>query len=70
MFENSENDNTEYLVKVEWIKSVDRKYAKWKKNANLFTTQLVKAPLQNQHNTLKFIESRFCIKINEFLFKL
>lgn len=43
MFENSDNDFSEYLVRVDWIKAVDRTVAKWKSNSGLFITQQKKA---------------------------
>lgn len=68
IFENSHNDNSEYLLQVEWIKTVDRKEAKWKRNAGLFTTQLIKASLQSQPGTINFLEQEFEIKFSDLLF--
>ncbi|MBK9421319.1 MAG: hypothetical protein IPN44_09725 [Flavobacteriales bacterium] len=41
MFNNSDNDNSEYVLKVEWLKAVDSANAKWLKKGGLFTTQLM-----------------------------
>ncbi len=67
IFENSENEKSEYLIKVNWITSVDKVEAKWRKNSNLFTSQLIKASLDNQSSTLQFIEAEFNISLNEIL---
>ncbi len=67
MFENSENEKSEFLIKIEWIKTFDRNEAKWKRKSNLFTTQQIRASLDNQINTLNFIESEFEISFNDYL---
>lgn len=67
IFENANNNNSEYLLKVDWIKAFDKVEAKWKKNSKLFTTQLIKASLDNQPQTLLFIEKEFGINFNELL---
>ena len=67
IFENSDNAQTEYLVKINWIKTVGKQDAKWKSKSKLFTTQLIKASLDNQPNTLEFIEQEFKIKIEDIL---
>lgn len=67
IFENSDNEKTESLIKIEWIVAVDREAAKWKKNSKLFTTQLIKASLDNQPNTLRFIEKEFDVNFDFLL---
>lgn len=67
MFDNSDNDKSEYILKVEWIKTVDSKQAKWKSNSGLFTSQLIKASLQGQPKTTEFIEKEFEIKLADYL---
>lgn len=67
IFENSDNDKTEYLVKVEWIKTYDKTNAKWEKKSNLFTTQLIKASLDNQPKTIEFIEKEFELRFEYIL---
>lgn len=67
IFENNENDKSEFLVKVEWIKSVERDQAKWKSKFNLFSSQLIKASLQSQQKTIQFLESEFDVKFKELL---
>lgn len=67
IFENSDNANSEFLVKIEWIKSFDKAHAKWKPKSGLFTTQLIKASLDNQPKTLQFLEKEFDIKFSDIL---
>ncbi len=65
IFNNCNNEKSEYLVKIEWIKSVDSKGAKWKSKSGLFTSQLIKASLQEQIDTKKFLEQEFDIQFKE-----
>lgn len=67
IFENSENEKSEYLVGIEWLKSVDKKDAKWKPKSGLFTTQLIKASLQGQPKTIEFLEKEFNFKIENLM---
>ncbi len=67
IFKNSDNENSEYLVKIEWIKSVVANEAKWKTRAGLYTTPLIKASLENQINTIKFLEEEFEINFQNIL---
>ena len=59
IFQNANNENSEYLLKVEWIKSVPSNQAKWTPRAGLFTSQLIKASLEKQIATIKFLEEEF-----------
>lgn len=67
IFENSHNINSEFLVRVNWIKAVEKERAIWQKKHKLFTTQLIKASLDNQAHTLYFIEKGFDLKFSEIL---
>lgn len=67
IFENSENDKSEYLVKIDWIKSFESKSAKWKIKSGLFAIQLIKASLQNQKTTIEFLEKEFEVNFKELL---
>lgn len=66
-FENAENENSEYLVGIEWIVTLDKSQAHWKTKSGLFTTQLVCASLQGQPNTIKFLEDKFGMSFDEIL---
>ena len=52
---------SEYVCKVKWLKKVPRERAKWRSNAGLYTTQHVRASLENQKKTLNFLEKNFRI---------
>ena len=65
VYSNSDNEKSEFMVKVDWIKSVDRNDAKWKPKSNLFASQLIKASLENQQETVKFLEREFEINFKE-----
>jgi hypothetical protein len=67
LFENYDNENAEYLVRVEWIKQVAAVDAKWKKRSKLFTTQLVKASLERQPKTIEFLERSFGVLFKELM---
>ncbi len=64
LFKNSSNEKSEYLVKIKWMKSVAKDDAYWEKNAGLFTAQRVKVSLQNQKDTMTFLEEKFEIDFN------
>ncbi len=67
IFENADNENSEYPVKIHWITTVDRDEAKWKPKSKLFTSQLVKASLNNQPQTIDFLEKEFNVDFKELL---
>lgn len=69
VYTNSDNEKSEFMVKIDWIKSVDRNGAKWKSKSNLFASQLIKASLENQQETVKFLESEFEIKFKDLFLK-
>jgi uncharacterized protein len=67
IYDNCDNDKSEFPVRIEWIKTVESKQAKWKTKAGLFTSQLIKASLQGQRITQKYLEEEFDIKFNDLL---
>ncbi|MBN3581950.1 GIY-YIG nuclease family protein [Algoriphagus aestuarii] len=67
IFENSDNEKSEYLVAVDWIKKVQATEAKWQSKSGLFTTQLIKASLQNQKITRDFLEKEFGVDFSHLL---
>lgn len=56
---------TEYVLKVRWVSAVPRSEAKWTPRSGLFTTQLIRASLENQPQTVEFIESAFAVKLRD-----
>ena len=57
----SDPEKAEYQVRVSWAVTVNAENGKWVRNQNLFTTQLIKASLQNQPETIKFLKDEFGI---------
>jgi len=54
-------------VKVKWIKRVPANQAKWKSNSGLYTSRLIKASLEKQIKTLKFLEEEFGVSFPELM---
>ncbi len=66
LFRNvDDKDRCDYVVGIEWKKTVTRENAKWKAKSGLFTTQLIKATLNNQPKTLEYIQSEFEINFSK-----
>ena len=64
MGENADSDDLcEYVALVTWIKALDRAEAKWKPKADLYTTTHVRASLDGQPKTIKFLEEAFGLNI-------
>ena len=56
---------SEYVCLVEWIKTVPRGKAKWRRTPKLYTTTHVRASLDSQLNTVAFLESAFGVNLRE-----
>lgn len=68
IFDNSNNlEKSEYLIKIDWKYSVEKENAKWARKEKLFFTRLVKASMNKQVKTLKFLETQFKMKFNSLL---
>ncbi len=64
MADNVDSDDLcEYVATVEWIKAVDRAGAKWKSKAGIYTTTLVRASLEGQPETMKYLEKEFGLNL-------
>jgi len=57
----------EYVAKVKWLRHVSAEESKMKRRAGLYTSQLVRASLDNQPTTVSFLEDSFRIKFKELL---
>jgi hypothetical protein len=57
----------EYVAAVEWVACLGRESAKWKSNAGLYTTTHVRASLDNQPETVKFLEQEFGVDMRRLL---
>ena len=65
MNENSESETlSEYVCKVHWIKVLPREEAKWRQKPKLYTTTHVRASLEGQPETIKFIQEEFQVDLN------
>jgi hypothetical protein len=68
MDDNSNNkDLSEYVCLVEWLKTVPRDEAKFSKTPKLYTTTHVRASLDNQPKTLKYLETEFKINLRDLV---
>lgn len=68
LFRNSDDvKKCDWVVGVKWIKTFEENKAKFEKKKGLFTTQLIKASLQNQQITKDYIEQEFNISFKKLL---
>lgn len=68
MFQHAANEDlSEYLAAVNWVKAVERSRAYFRSNAGLFTSQLVRASLTRQAKTLEYVEKSFAIDLKALL---
>ncbi len=56
---------SEYVCPIKWIATLPRDQGKWIKNSRLFAPQKVRASLDNQPETLKFLEQEFKIQFRK-----
>ncbi len=64
MNDNSGDKNrSEYVCLVSWVKTVSRNSAKWRTSPKLYTTTHVRASLDGQPETIKFIEKEFGVNL-------
>ncbi len=61
------DEKSEYVALVDWIITLDRTEAKFKRNAGLYTPQKAKASLENQPETVKYLEKEFGINLREIM---
>ena len=68
MGENSDSKVlSEYVCEVKWIKTVPREQAKRRKKPKLYTTTHVRASLEGQPETVRFIEQEFQVELNKLI---
>lgn len=68
MDDNSKSQElSEYVCLVKWIKAVSRDEAKWRSFPKLYTTTHVRASLDGQPDTVRFIEEQFNVNIRDLL---
>lgn len=68
IYKNADDpDLCEYLARIDWVSTVDRRDAKFESKAGLFTSQLVRASLSRQPTTIRFIEKEFGLSLVSLL---
>ena len=68
MDDNVESDSDcEYVALVKWIKAVRRDDAKWKPHAGLYTTTHIRASLDRQRKTKRFLERAFGVELSKLV---
>lgn len=66
--ENSNNlEKSEYVALVKWLSAVPSEEAKWESKNGLFTSQLVRASLDAQPKTVKYLEGEFNVNFAELM---
>lgn len=66
--ENSNNpEKSEYVAIVNWLCTENRNKAKWKSKSGIFTSQLVRASLDGQPKTVRYLEQEFAISFAELM---
>lgn len=64
LFMNADNEKTEWVVGVKWLKTVDRSNANWVSNIGLFSNRNVQCLISGQLDTLGFLEESFGIEFD------
>jgi hypothetical protein len=60
-------NHSEYICLVDWLAVVPREQAKWRATPKLYTTTHVRASLDGQPETVKFLEQEFRVSIREVI---
>jgi uncharacterized protein len=64
--DNADDDlKAEYVCKVKWLKALPRDQALWQSKPRLFTSQLVRASLDGQVETVKFLERELRVSLRD-----
>jgi hypothetical protein len=67
MDDNIDSDELcEYVALVHWDRAVEQNEAKWLKKSGLYTTTHVRASLEGQQETLRFLEEQFDVDFRTF----
>lgn len=68
MGDNKDDRNLcEYVALVDWLSTVPKEKAKWRKSPKLYTATHIRALLDGQQETLRFIEEQFGITIGDIV---
>ncbi len=67
-FKDEDSDELcEYVADINWIKTAMRDEAKWKSKSGLYTTTHIRASLDGQQVTIKFLEQEFKIQFTDYI---
>lgn len=68
IYENCENEKSEYIVKIDWIETVDKNDAKKARKKNgIYSTTHIRASLQSQPTTIKYLETEFGVNFGDLM---
>jgi hypothetical protein len=48
LFGNADNEKSEFVVRIKWLQTVDKKDAYWEKNAGLFAYRVIESTLKER----------------------
>jgi len=66
--ENSNDlDCSEYVALVNWVSSVSKNDAKWKRKSGIFTSQLIRASMDAQPKTVEYLSKEFKVNFHELM---
>ncbi|SFC36795.1 GIY-YIG nuclease family protein [Pseudoalteromonas denitrificans] len=66
--ENSnDGDKSEYVALVDWLITENRNTARWKPKSGIFTSQLIRASLDAQPETVNYLEQEFSLNFAELM---
>ena len=61
------DEECEYVALVEWIRAVNAHDAKWVSKSKIYTTTHVRASLEGQPDTIKWLEAQFDVNLRDLL---
>jgi len=64
---STDPERSEYVCLVDWITAVPRGEAKWRSAPKLYTTTHVRASLDGQPETVKFLEAEFGVNLRDLI---
>lgn len=67
IFNNADNNKSDYAIKVKWIKKVEEEDTFSVKGKKLFTSRLVKVSMNKQKSTISYLEKKFGINLSKLL---
>lgn len=65
--DDNSGESCEYVATINWIKTTSREEAKNKRKSGIYTTTHIRASLDGQPETIKFLEQEFEIKFTDYI---